>query len=149
MLALKVTLNGLDDLDDSLSQFKDILNDLSPEFGLVGDYLVGFFSNDVFATEGAAIGQNWPPLSPSYAAWKARNFPGRGLLQQSGLLQSSFTALPTSDYLTISNDTPYGGYLQYGTSRMPPRVFMSLSDANLAVIRDMIIDSLNSRAAAV
>jgi hypothetical protein len=48
------------------------------------------FEGDVFRTEGAvnASGQ-WKPLSPRYAAWKAKRYPGRRILRLTGKLRSS------------------------------------------------------------
>lgn len=41
-----------------------------------------------FATEGELVG-GWPDLSPEYAAWKARHFPGRRILELHRRLQMS------------------------------------------------------------
>jgi len=42
-----------------------------------------------FATRGAGT---WQPLSPRYAAWKARHFPGRPLMVRSGKLRAALTS---------------------------------------------------------
>lgn len=41
-----------------------------------------------FATEGELVG-GWPDLSPAYAAWKARHFPGRKIMERTGRLRES------------------------------------------------------------
>ena len=41
-----------------------------------------------FATEGGLVG-GWPGLSPRYAAWKARHFPGTKILERTRRLRES------------------------------------------------------------
>ena len=41
-----------------------------------------------FETEGELVG-GWPDLDPTYAAWKARHFPGRKILERTRRLRSS------------------------------------------------------------
>jgi len=41
-----------------------------------------------FATEGELVG-GWPDLDPEYAAWKARHFPGRKILELHRRLRNS------------------------------------------------------------
>lgn len=71
-------------------------------------------------------GTGWPPLSPTYAAWKAAHY-GTPPLVLTGALRDSLTggggfvyrAAPKS--LAIGSEVPYGGYHQTGTSKMPAR----------------------------
>ena len=44
-----------------------------------------------FDSKGSSIGQKWKPLSPSYAAWKGRHFPGQPLLVLRGKMKQSLT----------------------------------------------------------
>jgi hypothetical protein len=41
-----------------------------------------------FATEGG-LGERWASLSPAYAAWKSRNYPGKKIMELTGALRSS------------------------------------------------------------
>ncbi|MCX7844361.1 MAG: phage virion morphogenesis protein [Candidatus Bipolaricaulota bacterium] len=80
-----------------------------------------------FATEGG-LGRPWPPLSPAYAAWKAKHYPGAPILVRTGRLRASLVG-STRDtvevmephMLRIGTRVPYALYHQTGTSRMPPR----------------------------
>jgi phage gpG-like protein len=93
------------------------------------------FEGDVFRTEGAvnASGQ-WKPLSPRYAAWKAKRYPGRRILRLTGKLRSSLVKpgaegnieeiTPTS--MTLGTSIPYAGFHQRGTRRMPARKVIDL-----------------------
>lgn len=44
-----------------------------------------------YTTEGATTQGGWPRLSPRYAAWKRKAFPGRKILVRSGETRARFT----------------------------------------------------------
>lgn len=84
-----------------------------------------------FDTAGAYGGIPWPPLSPAYAAWKAVNFPGKGILVAEGDLRQAASlpdrvSTPTTLELTIPWARLKGQdvrlqWHQEGTPRMPAR----------------------------
>ena len=66
--------------------------DLIDDFGPVFDDVVRIFrkhEHDHFRTQGKQTGARWPGLSPKYAAWKQKNFPGRPILVATGALRGS------------------------------------------------------------
>lgn len=69
----------------------------------------------------------WPPLSPTYAAWKATVAPGQPLLVLSGDMRDQLTSpektvLFTSPRMIIlGSSLPYAGYHHTGTATMPKR----------------------------
>lgn len=88
-----------------------------------------FTTNNVrqFASEGAYASGGWAPLSPRYAAWKARHYPGRKILARTGRLRRSLTRRPfgveriSADSMVLGTDVPYAVYHQRGTRFMPRR----------------------------
>lgn len=89
-----------------------------------------------FDTEGAASGRAWAPLSARYAAWKAKHYPGNRILVRTGRLRMAATG--SSNELEVRKSqreflwrllVPYARYHQGGTSRMPQRRPVDLSDA--------------------
>lgn len=59
-------------------------------------FQVAFFASeiDLFASRGASgRGGTWKPLSPSYAEWKARRYPGMPILQASGAMKESLVGM--------------------------------------------------------
>lgn len=90
----------------------------------------------LFASRGStgATGA-WAPLSPAYAARKARTHPGRGILVREGDLRASLTGpsargsfrRATSTSLTIGTSDPKAVYHKHGTSRMPARPPISVT----------------------
>lgn len=64
------------------------LSDLRPFWRLVIPRVRGWWKAQ-FDTEGGFVGAAWTPLSPAYAAWKARHHPGKGILQATGQLKQA------------------------------------------------------------
>lgn len=90
-----------------------------------------------FATEGAGVG-GWVPLSPRYAAWKAKRFPGKTILRRTDRLMKSLTwtgaSLATPEGIAVMTPTaavfgtsvPYGRFHQRGTKKMRQRRILYL-----------------------
>ena len=82
-----------------------------------------------FRTEGAYASGGWAPLSPAYAARKARAYPGKPILERTGRLVRSLTSPTAPDAIRRSEphlmefgtSVPYGRYHQTGTRFMPRR----------------------------
>lgn len=97
---------------------------------------------DLFALEGQRRrdsgrfgGGSWAPLSPSYAAWKARHYPGERILSRTGALRDSLAWtgsglgpggvwLATKQGVEFGTAIPYAQYHAKGTGTMPARPFM-------------------------
>lgn len=100
--------------------------DLRPVWQLIlADFKV--LEGQQFATEGG-LGRPWPPLSPQYAAWKAKHYPGMPILVRTGRLRESLIGRTrdtieemTRDTLRMGTAVPYAIYHQAGTKKMPPR----------------------------
>lgn len=90
LLRLVLAVEGQADVDVSLSRFGAEIADWR-EFWV--KWFGPKFFEDVqanFDREGAAVG-GWKPLSPAYAAWKARHYPGRKILERTLRLRRSLT----------------------------------------------------------
>lgn len=75
-----------------------------------------------------AGGPGWAPLSPAYAAWKAKHYPGRGILERSLAMETAFAGgvgweiVVTADTLRIDpSRVPYWRAHQAGTKHLPAR----------------------------
>lgn len=92
------------------------VQDFRPFFDRVSSDFYAFESN-VFAAGGAAEGlPAWPALTERYARWKARKFPGAGVLIQTGALRNALTdpKAPGAIYEISSEE------LRMGAARMTP-----------------------------
>ena len=73
------------DIDMAFSKWARLIDDFGPVFQ---DVVKLFRKHEArqFTSEGKATGGKWTALSPAYATWKKKNFPGRPILQRSGAL---------------------------------------------------------------
>jgi len=112
------------------------IKDWTDAFGEAGDRLKGIFENEVFASEGAVIGERWQPLKPSYLAQKVKaGFPPDTLIKR-GVMKSSFASDVKKDQATIYNTSPYFKYHQSkeARSKIPRRVMMKLGNKQKEIV---------------
>lgn len=64
-----------------------------------------------FKNEGAYTGETWTPLNPAYAAWKAKKYGEKPILQREGYLIDSLTT-PTSQWAVFHSGPSFA---EYGT----------------------------------
>jgi phage gpG-like protein len=92
--------------------------------------------NEQFATEGAhGEAGGWRPLSPEYAKWKAKHYPGAPILVRTGkmkdlLLDKSSSVTVTKQSMIYAPLSEYAGYHQRGTVKMPARKPVNLTMAD-------------------
>lgn len=103
---------------------------------LVAPWFFGLVQEQ-FASEGAAVG-GWAQLSPRYAAWKAKRYPGKTILRRTDRLMTSLTwtgaslatsegiAIMTPDSATFGTSVFYGRFHQRGTRKMRQRRILYL-----------------------
>lgn len=88
-----------------------------------------------FLATQAPSGEVWPV---SKAAIQ-RNFNGKTLFD-TGTLFHSIQAFVTGDYeREIGTDVFYGPYHQFGTKYLPARVFLGVSDDDLALVQQLMV----------
>jgi len=126
-LSVSITIKGDKEIIAKLRRLESGLSDWSSELGNVGDMLMDVYGRQSFATSGGVIGASWPRLSPTYELWKAKNYPGRGILQRKGDLEKGFSRTVTARSLILENTVSYAKYHQFGTSRMPMRKVIAVN----------------------
>lgn len=128
---LEWIIEGDKQLSRVLIGMESSLRDYTEPFKQSADYLKGVFSKDVFSSQGAAIGEQWKPLSPYTVAQKARRgFPSTPLIG-TGAMQHAFQSIVSSDQAVIYNTADYFKYHQSNKPRrtIPRRVMMKLANA--------------------
>ena len=75
----------------------------------------------------------WQRLSPAYKEWKNEKFPGEPKLRLTGAMQDASFIFTRGDRFLVRS-TYYGGYNQFGTSKMPARPWMGVPDVSLKQI---------------
>lgn len=104
-----------------------------------------------FRTQGTSSGQPWAPLTPAYAAWKARNYPGKPILVREGDLRAHVTGrkgprvVAAPRWVDYVIDDPKAQYHQHGTRFMVarpliPRVPHDVQEAVRQAARDYFDD---------
>ena len=140
MLAVRMTILGTRELDLALDNVLRVVYDWRP----LWPKLIKLFHNvesSQFSEEGSAGRSGaWPQLTPRYAAWKQKHWPGRKILQRTGTLRRSLATLnapgsiedaSSSFCLVLGTFVPYAIYHQQGTKYMQARPPVSLTaDAN-------------------
>ena len=99
----------------------------------------------VFETQGAVIGEPWPPLSAFTVADKAaKGYGGQPPLVRTGTMQGSFRANHDKLGGVVWNDASYFKYHQSRRprTRLPRRVMMKLDEFNRQVVVKSLQDHL-------
>ncbi len=106
-----------------LKLFETLLSDLRPFWPAVVTLQRGWWRSQ-FESEGRFAAAGWAPLSPAYAAWKARRYPGKPILQATGQMRRAFDNPQRSvspHTLTLTVNDPKAAFHQDGTNNMPAR----------------------------
>lgn len=137
MIGLSVEFNPA----PALSMFDRVLGamrDLQPLYEQVLEPAFYEWQEERFASEGGD--QKWERLSAGYAAWKARNFPGRTILVREGVMREGLTTRGgryqvrrmDARELELGTSAPYAAYHQFGTGRMPRREIIPPTGSHVA-----------------
>ncbi len=151
MIKMQISLSGVKEFEGSLDRMRDVVSDFTPELREIGEWYLGFIQNDVFETEGGVIGESWSGLNPNYAKNKAKSYPGRGVLEASGEMRTSWKLYTTSHYALIENFAQsddgeyYAKHHQEGTGRLPQRMFVKFTDQVQETIVDMFKEGVLKR----
>ena len=127
-LNMKLEVRGEDEVKKMLAGVGLDVKDLRGAMDDVGSTTIKYFSGQVFASRGGVIGHSWPRLSDRYAATKAKRFPGRPLLVQTGRMQGSFVKRSAAMSVEITNNDPKFKYHQSSASRtkLPRRAMIGI-----------------------
>lgn len=109
-----------------------------------GEYLTTFLSGEVFDSEGATYGQRWVELSEGYRRWKEQTYPGKGILEATGRMRSSFDSEATSSTLTISNPVEYYQKHQEGIG-VPKREISKMDEQRTNKVIELFEEGVQSR----
>ena len=123
---MHIELTGVKEFEENLDRIHGVIQSFEPELRDIGEWYIGFLTNDVFETEGGVYHDHWASLSPDYAERKAGHYPGRGVLEASGFMRTHWKLYTTSQYALIENEADYAIYHQEGTDKMPQRMIVKL-----------------------
>jgi len=125
-MRFRFEVEGEVQIDRTLTRFADNIGDASALWDALADRFAAMERRQ-FDSEGAYGSGGWQALSPAYAAWKARLYPGKPILERTGDLRESLTQRPfgieviTPQSLTVGSGIDYGRYHQSGGPNLPQR----------------------------
>jgi len=147
-LRLEWSLQGEKQLSRRIRRINSEVGDWTGAFKETAEKLEDTFRNEVFKTEGRAIGEKWEPLSPAYKQWKQQNYPGKGILERTGEMRSNFDSAYKKDMAVIWNPTEYFKYHQSNQSRsgnLPRRPMMKLYHEQREQVQKIFITHLRKK----
>lgn len=140
---IRFSFFGQDQILATLWRIRNNIGDLRTGFNNVGDYLAAVNKRH-FDTEGeSGASGKWAPLSPKYAAWKEKHYPGKPILRRTDALYKGLTERPmavesiTATTAVFGTDRFYAAIHQRGgwVSGWPPeRPVIALTQADKDVI---------------
>ena len=144
----------MDKLTQILTAVKHRVTDLRPAFRNIAD---NFNQVEKEAFEQGGRKRKWRALSPAYAAWKAKKYPGRPILVRTGDLRDSLAGQTSNSVrkikrkeMEMGTKLDYASYHDTGTSNMPkrPPIDPKKSDTNewVFIMRRYILEKLGLRA---
>jgi hypothetical protein len=152
MLKVEIRISGDAALVGRLDALKIGLRDFTAPLTVIGEELKNYYGNDVFATQGGAIGIPWPTLAASTVKQKLRKYPTYAStpLIRTGKMKSSFRAKVSPVSLEISNDAPYFKYHQSTAprSKIPYRPMMAINTEVKSIIQRVIQADVDAKVAA-
>jgi phage gpG-like protein len=128
MYRISVQITGEKRVEQKFRSLRRNITDFSVGFRVIA-HRFHQVERELFATEGASGGAPWAPLSPAYATWKRKHYPGRTILHLFGPLRKSLTQHPSTGsiedvsptQLRMGTRIPYGIRHQKGEGRLPVR----------------------------
>lgn len=136
LLEMEFSVLGEKQFDRAIRGIQDVPKDLSPIWEKISDDFRET-EEQQFSNEGAFEGnRKWSDLSPKYAIVKAFRWGSVPILTASGKLRASLSVKGAEGSvndiqpqgMTVGTSIEYGIYHQTGTSRMPAREPILLSD---------------------
>lgn len=136
MLKINFSVGGHEDVHDVLLKLGDAL-----ETKVILDESAALLLNRIrtrYLSEQAPDGTKW--VQSMAARRRAKASRGGGTLYDTGrLYQSIQLANRPPDGRIIGTDVFYAGFVNYGTVKLPPRIFMGISDGDIDLIDRLII----------
>lgn len=120
------SVEGEVQIDRTLARFEENIADAEQLWDKLADRFAKLERRQ-FASEGAYGSGGWAPLSPTYGAWKAVHYPGKPILERTGLLKESLTRRPFGieviepGFMVLGSGVDYGKYHQAGGGNLPQR----------------------------
>jgi hypothetical protein len=124
------SIHGDDQYVRSFEVYEGEAADMSDPLNDCADHLISVIGEQ-FDTEGERTGHKWAELDRAYAVWKARHFPGKPILQATGVMHDlmtskELTVTVTPDRMTYEVDLDRAIWHQEGKGHNPQRKIVDM-----------------------
>ena len=138
MLSLDIRVTGDRRTIMALDSWARELEDWTPVWELVEPDVYAM-ADEQWSSKGSRGGDSWPELSPRYAAWKARRYPGQPLMVMTGELREAMTKRGATGQvriidrgrMEIGTDLVHAATHQFGRGDIPQRQFLAVTDRDI------------------
>jgi phage gpG-like protein len=149
-MQISIELQGKKKVSGILSRLAGHVRDLRPAFKQIG---MNFREMEKKTFEKQGSPQQWRVLSPTYAAWKAKNHPGKPIMVLQGDLKKSLVSAGGDHIERIKRmeaeygtKDPKGDWHQRGAGKLPVRKVISPTASDktewINIIRSFIVEKL-------
>lgn len=139
-----ITVQGKEGLFVGFQKINDRFQDFRPTLEKLGDETF-----KIIRKRFDAEGPGWAPLSPAYAAEKARRFPGKPILRRQDDLYNSFVKGGRSNVNRVSKlEGEFGSsdfkapLHQEGKGRLPARPILEITNQDEVRFTEIVVDDL-------
>ena len=129
-MQVSIQITGVEKVYQKLNRLGQGLYNFNEAMRLIGQDLVSYYANEGFGSQGGVFDHVWPRLSSKYSVYKAKKWPGRGILEASGAMRHGFIYSANSTSVAVDNQVDYFKYHQSTAPRtkMPWRPSMGVND---------------------
>lgn len=110
---IRFAFYGDEQVNRTIMRIVDAAEDARPAWEVIAKWFQ-LAQRKQFRSEGTYGSGGWAPLSPRYAAWKARRYPGAPILVRTGDLRASLTERPFGVEVIEPRTAIFGSDIGYG-----------------------------------
>lgn len=149
-MSLQVTIkvSGLTETQKRFVRMSRDFHDFRDAMKRIGVEGSQYFGSVAWNSQGGVYGARWQSLSTRYAQRKAKQYPGRGILEKSGGMKHAFDYTDLSkDGVVLTNLAPQFKYHQSTAPRtkIPRRQMIGVSTGLKSIIRNAIHDDVTKK----
>lgn len=128
------SIEGETQIDRTLLRWAEGVEDATDLWDALADRFASIQKRQ-FRSEGDYGSGGWQALSPAYAAWKARAYPGKTILRRTDALYNSLTRRPFGveviepSRMAVGSGIDYGRLHQAGGGSLPQRRVVELPES--------------------
>lgn len=140
MPTITISIKGNTETQQRLHKLGTSLLNLTDAMKAIGSNFKDFYTEQPFRSQGGIFGDPWPALRPGTIKQKIRYNPTTATypLIRTTKMQHSFAVESGQNFMRLYNTADYFKYHQLGTSRIPQRMMLALTESRYQAMKDII-----------